>query len=123
MCWGLVRARQLEHVRVGIYGDSHLKQTTSNSADIGARVGTGISAHVKIEGEMASDFNQAITQSITSGSGGDSARGIELAAWRVWAQTGRGMIGRDRFSWPKWNLKSFSWTRVHGIQLLVERDP
>jgi len=34
-----------------------------------------------------------------------------------------GMIGRDRFSWPKWNLKSFSWTRVHGIQLLVERDP
>ena len=70
VCSGLVRARQLEHVRVGIYGDYfHLKQTTSNSADIGARVGTGISAHVKIEGEMASDFNQAITQSTTSGSG------------------------------------------------------
>ena len=33
------------------------------------------------------------------------------------------MIGRDRFSWPKWNLKSFPWTRVQGIQLLVERDP
>ena len=38
-------------------------------ADIGARFGTGISAHVKIEGEMAYDFNQATAQSITSGSG------------------------------------------------------
>ena len=69
MSSGLARAQEWEHVQVGIYGDSHLKQTTSNSADIGARVGTGISAHVKIEGEIASDFNQAITQSTTSGSG------------------------------------------------------
>ena len=122
MCWGLVRARQLEHVRVGIYGDSHLKQTTSNSADIGARVGTGISAHVKIEGDgvrLQSGHHTKHNERV----GGDSARGIELAAWPVWAHTGRGVIGRDRFSWPKWNLKSFSWTRVHGIQLLVERDP
>ena len=61
----------------------HLKPTASNSADIGSRVGTGIRPHVKTEGEMAYDFDQAITRVA-----GDLARGIELAAWRVWAQTG-----------------------------------
>jgi hypothetical protein len=109
---------------VGIYGDYfHLKQTTSNSADIAARVGTGISAHVKIEGEMASDFNQAITQSTTSGSGETRLEESNLLRGQFGPKLEGGMIGRDRFSWPKWNLKGFPWTRVQGIQLLVERDP
>ena len=91
MSSGLARARELEHVQVGIYGDYfHLKQTTSNSADIGARFGAGISAHVKTEGEMAYDFNQATSQTITSGSGETLLERIALAAWRVWGQTGRG---------------------------------
>ena len=91
--WLLARAQELEHVQVGIYGDYfHLNQTTSNFADIGARVGTGISPHVQTEGEMAYDCNQAITQSVTNGSGETLRREIELAAWRVWAQTGTGAL-------------------------------
>ena len=65
MSSGLARARELKHVQVGICG---------------ARVGTGISAHVKIEGEMAYDFNRAISQSINERVGRDLARRIELAA-------------------------------------------
>jgi hypothetical protein len=82
---GVLRAGVLGNtLRWAFYEDYfHLKQTASNSADIGSRVGTGIRPHVKTEGEMAHDFDQAIT-----GVGGDLARGIELAAWRVWAQTG-----------------------------------
>ena len=65
-----VRAQELEHIQVGIYGDYfHLNQTTTNFAGIGARVGTGIFPHVKIEGEMAYDFDQVITENFTSGSG------------------------------------------------------
>ena len=72
---------------------------------------------------MASDCNQAITQSITSGSGETLLEESPLLRGEFGPKLEGGMIGCDRFSWPKWNLKSFSWTRVHGIQLLVERDP
>jgi len=63
-------AQELEHVQVGIYGDYfHLSQTSTNFAGVGARLGKGVFPHVKIEGEMAYDFNQVITQNITNGSG------------------------------------------------------
>lgn len=64
------QAQELEHVQVGIYGDYlHLNQTSTNFAGIGARLGVVILPHVKIEGEMAYDFDQVITENFTTGSG------------------------------------------------------
>lgn len=64
------QAQELEHVQVGVYGDVfRLNQTSTNFAGIGARMGMGILPHVKIEGEMAYDFDQVITENFTTGSG------------------------------------------------------
>ena len=88
-----LRAQEREHIQVGIYGDYfHLNQTTTNFAGIGARVGTGIFPHVKIEGEMAYDFDQVITENFTSGVGNSIVSRVEhtSAARRIRAEAGIG---------------------------------
>jgi hypothetical protein len=63
-------ARAQDHIEVGLYGDYYrLSQTDTNFAGVGARLGVGVFPHVKLEGEMAYDFSQVITEGFTDSSG------------------------------------------------------
>jgi len=56
-------AQEAEHVQIGVYGDYfRVSQTDSDLLGVGARVAVPIFHRVKLEGEMAYDFNQAFTE-------------------------------------------------------------
>jgi hypothetical protein len=69
---------------------------------------------------MAYDFNQASTQSMTNGSGEALLEESNLLCGEFGPKLeGKwGMTGCDRFSWPKWNLTSCSWTRRKALNCL-----
>ena len=61
---------QVGHVEVGAFADYfRMSQTDNNYLGIGARAGIGVFPHVKLEGEMAYDFNQGFGE-LTTGTGG-----------------------------------------------------
>jgi len=66
---GLVPAAfaQEDHLQVGVYADYFgLKQTKTNFAGLGARVGIPAIHHVNFEGEINYDFDQAFTEGFTN---------------------------------------------------------
>jgi len=66
---GLVPAAfaQEDHLQVGVYADYFgLKQTKTNFAGLGARVGIPAIRHVNFEGEINYDFDQAFTEGFTN---------------------------------------------------------
>jgi hypothetical protein len=61
-------AQEAEHLQIGLFGDSfRVSQTDSNLLGVGARVAFPIFHRVKLEGEMAYDFNQAFTEGFNFG--------------------------------------------------------
>jgi len=61
-----VSAQEKEHLQVGVYGDYfRVSQTDSNLLGVGVRLAVPILHHVKLEGEMAYDFNRAFTEGFT----------------------------------------------------------
>ncbi len=77
MCLGVLfvfvpgaRAQFGDHVEAGVFADYfRMSQTDNNYLGIGARVGWGVFPHVKLEGEMAYDFDQGFGER-TTGTGG-----------------------------------------------------
>jgi hypothetical protein len=64
-----VRA-QGDHIEAGVFADYfRMSQTSNNYLGIGARAGLSLFPHVKLEGEMAYDFNQGFGE-LTTGTGG-----------------------------------------------------
>jgi hypothetical protein len=64
-----VRA-QGDHIEAGVFADYfRMSQTSNNYLGIGARAGLGVFPHVKLEAEMAYDFNQGFGE-LTTGTGG-----------------------------------------------------
>src|SRR5690348_13719888 len=56
-------AQETDHLQVGVYADYfRLKQTKTNFAGIGARVGIPAIRNVNFEGEINYDFDQAFTE-------------------------------------------------------------
>jgi len=56
------------HIEAGIFADYFRQsQTDTNFAGIGARLGVGVFSHVKVEGEMAYDFEQTFGERFISG--------------------------------------------------------
>jgi len=75
MCLGvffapMLPAQDTSHVEVGVFGDYfRLAQTDSNLLGVGARLGVGIFPHVKLEAEMAYDFDQGFGERTSDTSG------------------------------------------------------
>jgi hypothetical protein len=64
-------AQELEHVQVGAFADYFRSSPTgTNMFGVGGRVGTTILPHVRLEGEIAYDFDQEFTEGFTSTSSG-----------------------------------------------------
>jgi hypothetical protein len=64
-------AQELEHVQVGAFADYFRSSATgTNMFGVGGRVGTTILPHVRLEGEIAYDFDQEFTEGFTSTSSG-----------------------------------------------------
>src|SRR3984893_5565691 len=62
--------RAQDHIELGAYGDYYrLSQTDTNFAGVGVRLGVGVIPHVKLEAEMAYDFNQVVTEGFTDSTG------------------------------------------------------
>jgi hypothetical protein len=68
LCVPAVKAQ--DHFEVGAYGDYfRWSQTGTNFAGIGVRLGVGVLPHVKLEGEMAYDFNQVFAENTSNTTG------------------------------------------------------
>jgi len=62
------RAFGQDHVAVGAYADYfRVSQTDTNFAGLGARLGFGLTSHAMLEAEMSYDFNQAFSETFSSG--------------------------------------------------------
>ena len=65
--WIVPKASAQDQVQAGVYVDYfRLNQTKTNMVGLGGRLGWG-SRHVHFEGEMSYDFEQAFTETFTSG--------------------------------------------------------
>jgi hypothetical protein len=65
--WFVPLAPAQDHVEVGAFADYfHLSQTHTNFGGLGARLGFSAYSHVKFEGEMSYDFDQAFTEGFTN---------------------------------------------------------
>ena len=63
-------AGRAQAVDLGIYGDYFRQsQTDTNFTGIGLRAGLHVFPHVRLEGEMAYDFEQTFAEHLTDGSG------------------------------------------------------
>jgi hypothetical protein len=67
-----VRAEsESDHVQIGAFADYFRSNATgTNMFGVGGRVGVSILTHVKLEGEMAYDFNQEFTEGFNNTSNG-----------------------------------------------------
>jgi hypothetical protein len=62
--------RAQDHLEAGIFGDYFRQsQTSANLGGLGVRLGAGVFPHVKLEGEMAYDFDQTFGENLTASSG------------------------------------------------------
>ena len=120
MSSGLARARELEHVRLFSFETNDLKLCGHR----GARRHGHLCAcedrrrdGVRLQSGQHTKHDERV--------GGGLARGIELAVWRVWAQTGR-EVGHDwvrPFLVAKVEFDKLLLDASEGIELFVERDP
>lgn len=63
----LAAAQSLDHVEAGVFADYfRISQTDTNQVGLGGRVGFHVFPHVKLEAEMAYDFDRAFTESFTT---------------------------------------------------------
>src|SRR5579883_3432151 len=73
LCVGVWLAPMLpaqDHLEAGIFGDYFRQsQTSANLGGLGVRLGAGVFPHVKLEGEMAYDFDQTFGENLTASSG------------------------------------------------------
>jgi len=66
-----VRAQEVKDAELGVYADYlRSNQTGTNMAGLGGRVGFIVVPHLRLEGEVAYDFNQVFTEGFTNTSGG-----------------------------------------------------
>lgn len=67
----MARAQEgIAKIQVGMFADYFRQsQTDTNFGGIGARLGVGVLSHVKLEGEMAYDFEQGFGENFTTTSG------------------------------------------------------
>ena len=66
-----IRSQEFDNINLGAYADYfRSNQTGTNMAGLGGRVGFRVFPHVKLEGEVAYDFNQVFTEGFTNTSGG-----------------------------------------------------
>lgn len=66
-----LQAQELDHINLGVYADYfRSNQTGTNMAGLGGRVGVKVLPHVKLEGEVAYDFNQVFTEGFSNTGGG-----------------------------------------------------
>lgn len=64
---GRVSAQEAQHVQIGVFADYlRTSQTNTNSAGVGGRLAFPIVHRVKLEGEVAYDFDQAFTEGFTN---------------------------------------------------------
>jgi hypothetical protein len=62
----LASAQSLDHVEAGVFADYfRISQSDTNQVGLGARAGFAISHRVKLEAEMAYDFDRAFTEGFT----------------------------------------------------------
>jgi hypothetical protein len=65
--WLVPLASAQDHIEAGAFADYfHLSQTHTNFGGLGARLGFRVYSHVKLEGEMSYDFDQAFTEGFTN---------------------------------------------------------
>jgi hypothetical protein len=77
----LAAAQSLDHVEAGVFADYfRISNTDTNQVGLGGRVGFGVFPHVKLEAEMAYDFDRAFTETFTPTTG---ALGIQNTNLRV----------------------------------------
>jgi len=63
-------AEAQDHIEAGIFGDYFRQsQTDANLGGLGVRLGLKVFPHIKLEGEMAYDFQQTFEETLTNGSG------------------------------------------------------
>ena len=73
-----------DHLEVGAFADYfHLSQTNTNFGGLGARVGFGVYSHVKLEGEMSYDFDQAFNEGFTDTGTGSSVQSQPLTVTSI----------------------------------------
>jgi hypothetical protein len=78
----LAAAQDNEHVQVGVFADYfHLSQTHTSLGGVGARLGFQAFKEIKLEGEVAYDFDQAFTEGFTDTTTG--AVSIQRSGMRV----------------------------------------
>ncbi|GAC1616852.1 MAG: hypothetical protein PVS2B2_07760 [Candidatus Acidiferrum sp.] len=79
----LVSAQSLDHVEAGVFADYfRISQTDTNEVGLGARAGFAVGPHVKLEAEMAYDFDRAFTEGFTSTTPGGTV-GFQTTNLRV----------------------------------------
>jgi hypothetical protein len=67
LCAGRALAQEASHVQIGVFADYlRTSQTDTNSAGVGGRLGIPIFHRIKLEGEVAYDFDQAFTEGFTN---------------------------------------------------------
>ena len=70
---------QGDHIEAGIFGDYFRQsQTDLNLGGLGLRLCVKVFPHVKLEGEMAYDFQQTFLENLTNGSGNPVAQDSQL---------------------------------------------
>lgn len=63
----LASAQSLDHIEAGVFANYfRIAQTDTNQVGLGARVGFHVAPHVKLEAEMAYDFDRAFTEDFTA---------------------------------------------------------
>jgi hypothetical protein len=63
----LASAQSLDHIEAGVFADYfRISQTDTNQVGLGGRLGFGVFPHVRLEAEMAYDFDKAFTESFTT---------------------------------------------------------
>lgn len=66
--WLAPAASAQDQIQAGVYADFfRLNQTRTNLAGLGGRLGLGGGRHLQFEGEISYDFDQAFTETFTSG--------------------------------------------------------
>jgi len=92
-----VARAQGDHIEAGIFGDYFRhSQTDTNLGGVGVRLGLKVLPHIKVEGEMAYDFQQTFGEDFISGPGGivvqdspihilhgEFGPKVELGHWRI----------------------------------------
>jgi hypothetical protein len=80
--WLVPLASAQDHIEAGAFADYfHLSQTHTNFGGLGARLGFRVYSHVKLEGQMSYDFDQAFTEGFTNT--GTGALTIQRTGMRI----------------------------------------